>query len=163
MLSLSTKTLAGFRQHRASSGYAVTTLLHLLGLEVGEHRALPAALHFAPISLSRVDHAWPQWKELITDHSLLTAAGSCSENKNWNYGLIEAVAMMDHLPKIAEPGTWGCGEHIPACGVPVFRMEQSGPCLASDGRWSKPSVSDQLKVPGRLSSVWVPATGIGCR
>lgn len=115
-------------QHRASSGYAVTTLLHLLESgSLGAQGFAGCSLHFAPdfIVHELIHGPAPMEGAGITDHSLAHSSGLYAlENKNWNYALIEAVGYDGIIfPKIAEPGTFlgVVGEHIPALqGVPVF-------------------------------------------
>ena len=115
-------------QYRVSSGYAVTTLLHLLETgSLGAKGFAGCSLHFAPdlIVHELIHGSAPTEGAGITDHSLAHSSGLYDlEGKNWNRDLIEAMGYGEiTFPKIAEPGTFlgVVGEHIPALrGVPVF-------------------------------------------
>ncbi|NMB26347.1 MAG: hypothetical protein GX986_12535 [Firmicutes bacterium] len=116
-------------QPMVSSGYAVTTLLHLLDTEENLKGSglTDCSLHFAPdfIVQELIGNETYAVDRALTDHSLAHSSGLYAiEHQGWNQGLINALGYGElNLPRIAEPGTFvgSIGEHVPALrGVPIF-------------------------------------------
>ena len=116
-------------QHSVSSGYAVSTLLHLLDSAdvLVEGSFAGCSIHFAPdfIVQELIGNFSYTGDRAITDHSLAHSSGLYAiENRDWNHELIDALGYGPiRFPRIAEPGTFvgRVGRHVPALqGVPVF-------------------------------------------
>ena len=123
------KPLFSTYQHRVSSGYAVTTLLHLLDsdLVLSKRGFTDCSIHFAPdfVAQELMGHFSYARHTAITDHSLAHSSGLYAlEHRGWNIKLIDALGYgAIRFPKIAEPGTFlgRVGSHVPGLqGVPVF-------------------------------------------